>query len=219
MIRVKHLGLVPYQETFKAMQQLTKERRDDSEDEIWVLQHPSVFTQGLAGKAHHILLKNHIPIVQTDRGGQVTYHGPGQLVIYPLLNLKRHDLNIKSLVCLIEKSIIKVLQDLNINAYQRNEAPGVYVDGAKIASLGLRIKRGFSYHGLALNINMDLTPFSQINPCGLESQIMTQVSAFNATDFKTIEQQLLTELLLGLNQSRETINTLLTPTEHACLNT
>tara|TARA_B110000879_G_C11085566_1_gene476714 strand:+ start:362 stop:1000 length:639 start_codon:yes stop_codon:yes gene_type:complete len=209
MIRVKKLGLTPYNDAFMAMQSFTKNRSIDCPDELWSVQHPSVFTQGLAGKSEHVLVKNDIPIIQSDRGGQITYHGPGQLVIYPLLNLKRHNLNIRDLVCLIEKSIINVLKTLNISAYQKDEAPGVYVKNAKIASLGLRIKRGFSYHGLALNIQMDLTPFKQINPCGLHSQAITQTSALSNASFKEIEHLLLTELLLGLGHNMETVNTLL----------
>lgn len=216
MIRVRRLGTIPYEQTFSAMQEFTRIRTEESEDELWVLQHPSVFTQGLAGKSHHILSQNHIPIIQTDRGGQVTYHGPGQLVIYPLLNLKRHNLNIKTLVCLIESSIIAVLKMLDINAYQRDEAPGVYVNNEKIASLGLRIKRGFSYHGLALNIDMDLSPFKQINPCGLVNQSMTQTSKFNLTPFLEIENLLIKELLKRLNQPLEYIDEVLQiqKTEH-----
>lgn len=213
MIRVKQLGIIPYNDVFMNMQTFTKNRTEECPDEIWTVQHPSVFTQGLAGKPEHVLIKNDIPIIQSDRGGQVTYHGPGQLVIYPLLNLKRHHLNIRHLVCLIEKSIISVLEKINIDAFQKNEAPGVYVGDAKIASLGLRIKRGFSYHGLALNIDMDLTPFKQINPCGLQSQAITQTSALSNASFQEIERLLVTELLLGLGHNMEIINTLL-PSSH-----
>lgn len=208
-MKVRKLGVTPYQTTFEKMKYFTKERDEFSEDEIWSLQHPSVFTQGLAGKQEHLLFSNSIPVVQTDRGGQITYHGPGQLVIYPLLNLKRYHLNIRSLVTLIEQSIIAVLDKLSIKAYQKCKAPGVYVDDYKIASLGLRIKRGFSYHGLALNIAMDLNPFKQINPCGLASQKITQTQAFSEVTFKTIEDMLLTEILQRLGYNLEKISTLL----------
>jgi len=209
MIKVKKFGVVPYAQTFEAMQVFTKERSEQSCDQIWSLQHPSVFTQGLAGKKEHLIFAGEIPVIQTDRGGQITYHGPGQLVIYPLINLKKYDLNIRSLVTLIEQSIIKVLHNNQIEAYQKCKAPGVYVNDAKIASLGLRIKRGFSYHGLALNISMDLSPFKQINPCGLISQKITQISSLSNCSFKDIEEQLLTELLLGLGYKLEIISTIL----------
>lgn len=209
MIEVKSMGERAYNDIFSAMKHFTQMRNDDSPDQIWSLQHPSVFTQGLAGKKEHLLYAGNIPVIQTDRGGQITYHGPGQLVIYPLLNLKRYDLTIRSLVTLIEQSIITVLKSMDIDAYSKCEAPGVYVKDSKIASLGLRIRKGFSYHGLALNIAMDLTPFKQINPCGLQSQPITQTSTFSKTSFPEIETLLLTELLTGLGYNMEKITALL----------
>ncbi len=209
MIKVKKLGLISYSESFDLMKQFTQKRQEQSIDEIWSLQHPSVFTQGQAGKSEHLLFANHIPVVQSDRGGQITYHGPGQLVIYPLLRLKNYNLTIRNLVTLIEQSVIKVLNNLNMDAYQKDDAPGVYVSDSKIASLGLRIKRGFSYHGLALNVNMNLKPFSQINPCGLKSQLITQTSHLSNASFEEIETKLLTQLLLNLGYEMEEINVVL----------
>lgn len=210
-IKVKKLGLVPYSETFEAMQKFTNQRIETSSDELWSLQHPPVFTQGLAGKAEHLLFSGEIPVYKTDRGGQITYHGPGQIVIYPLLRLKNYQLSVRGLVNLIEQSIINVLKTLEINAYQKNHAPGVYVEDAKIASLGLKIRKGCSYHGLSLNADMNLSPFQQINPCGLTNQMMTQVSNFNKINLNDLEQQLIAELLTNLGYNAQQINHALTP--------
>ncbi len=174
-MRVRKLGLVDYRESWQAMQAFTDERGPDTEDELWLLQHPSVFTQGQAGKKEHLLVPGEIPVVQSDRGGQVTYHGPGQWLVYLLLDLRRQQLGVRDLVDLIEQSIVSVLGRLDIVAQPRRDAPGVYVDGAKIASLGLRVRRGCSYHGLALNVDMDLEPFSRINPCGYEGLEVTTI--------------------------------------------
>ncbi|OGT33214.1 MAG: octanoyltransferase [Gammaproteobacteria bacterium RIFCSPHIGHO2_02_FULL_39_13] len=157
------------------MRDFTDARTDKTPDEIWLLQHPPVFTQGLAGKAEHILNPHAIPVVQTDRGGQITYHGPGQLVIYVLIDLKRKQLHARSLVTKLEQSIIDLLALLSILAKTKCDAPGVYINDEKIGSIGLRIRKGCSYHGAALNVDMDLTPFSYINPCGFKNMKMTQI--------------------------------------------
>jgi len=180
---VKQLGQVDYLPTFEAMQAFTVNRDASTPDELWLLEHPPVFTQGLAGKPEHILQTSDIPIVQIDRGGQVTYHGPGQLVAYLLLDLRRHKLGVRDLVRLLENSVIGVLAEDGITAYGKVDAPGVYVQlknewgeyEAKIASLGLRIKNGCCYHGLALNVSMDLAPFSLINPCGYQGLQVTRM--------------------------------------------
>ncbi len=163
---VRHLGLRDYPEVWHDMQRFTDTRTPDTRDEIWLLEHPPVFTLGLNGKPEHILTPGDIPVVKCDRGGQVTYHGPGQLIIYLLLDLRRRDLGVKTLVRKIEQAIIDLLQDNGIHGQRREGAPGIYVGDAKIAALGLRIRRGCCYHGLSLNVNMDLEPFSRINPCG-----------------------------------------------------
>ena len=150
------------------MQAFTAERGPDSEDELWLLQHPPVFTQGQAGRDDHLLMPGDIPVVQSDRGGQVTYHGPGQWVVYLLLDLKRNRLGVRDLVDLIERSLVTLLGEYRITAAARPGAPGVYVEAGKIASLGLRVRHGCTYHGLALNVDMDLEPFTRINPCGYE---------------------------------------------------
>ena len=173
---VKHLGRVEYEPTWRAMQQFTESREQGSTSEAWIVEHPPVFTQGQAGKPEHLLAVNEIPVVQSDRGGQVTYHGPGQVVIYLLLNLRDTGMGIRGLVTAIEDSIIAMLAEQNIDAASRRDAPGVYVDEAKIAALGLRVKRGFTYHGLSFNLDMDLSPFQQINPCGYQGLAVTQGS-------------------------------------------
>lgn len=175
-IHIHSLGRVDYLNTWQAMQSFTEQRTPETPDELWIVEHPPVYTQGLNGKAEHLLNPNpKIPIVQTDRGGQITYHGPGQLVIYVLIDLKRRKLGVRALVSLIENSLIELLANLNIESTARADAPGVYVKGKKIASLGLKIRKQKSYHGLALNIDMDLTPFQAINPCGLQGMQMTQL--------------------------------------------
>ncbi len=175
-IAIKQLGLQPYEHTWQAMQSFTDQRDETTQDELWLVEHPPVFTQGLNGQAEHILSSSDIPIVQTDRGGQVTYHAPGQAVVYVLLDLKRAKLGVRALVSELENAIIKYLAELGIESCARADAPGVYVEGQKIASLGLKIRKQRSYHGLALNVDMDLLPFSRINPCGLHGMQMTQVS-------------------------------------------
>jgi lipoyl(octanoyl) transferase len=173
---LRHLGRVDYESTWLAMQTFTERRDASTRDEIWLLEHPPVFTLGMNGKAEHILAAGDIPVVKIDRGGQVTYHGPGQLVAYPLLDLRRQKLGVRELVVALENAIIATVAHWGIQALGKRDAPGVYVDGKKIASIGLRIKRGCSYHGLALNVGMDLSPFRRINPCGYQGLEMTQIS-------------------------------------------
>lgn len=163
---VRYLGMQDYQDTLQRMQAFNAGRQADTADEIWLLQHPPVFTLGLNGKAEHVLDAGDIPLVQTDRGGQVTYHGPGQLIAYVLLDVRRNRLGIRQMVSRLEQAVIDLLARNKVSAYARKDAPGVYVNEAKIAALGLRVKSGGTYHGLSLNVNMDLTPFRRINPCG-----------------------------------------------------
>ena len=172
----RELGQVDYGPTWHAMQRFTDTRGADTPDEIWLLEHSPVFTQGQAGKAEHVLFPGDIPVVQVDRGGQVTYHGPGQLVAYLLLDVRRSGIGVRELVSRIERSLIDLLASYGVNANAKPDAPGVYVDGAKIASLGLRIRNGRSFHGLALNVDMDLQPFQRINPCGYAGMAMTQLA-------------------------------------------
>lgn len=172
---IRHLGCVAYEPTWHAMQHFTQNRDADTADEIWLLEHPSVFTQGQAGKAEHVLAAGDIPVVQVDRGGQVTYHGPGQLVAYVLVDVRRAGQGVRDLVTSIENSLIDLLAQYDIAAQAKPDAPGVYVGDKKIASLGLRIRRGCSFHGLALNVDMDLQPFQRINPCGYAGLHMTQL--------------------------------------------
>lgn len=176
-IQIRQLGLQPYEPISQAMHDFTNTRDETTADEIWLVEHQRVFTQGQAGKAEHVLVPGDIPVIQSDRGGQVTYHGPGQQVMYVLLNLKRRKLGVRELVTILEQTVVNTLAELGIEAYPRADAPGVYVDGRKICSLGLRIRKGCSFHGLALNIDMDLSPFLRINPCGYAGLEMTQVSA------------------------------------------
>ena len=173
---VRHLGIRPYLDTWQAMQAFTDRRDVDTPDEIWLLQHEAVYTQGQAGKAEHLLHPTEIPVVQSDRGGQITYHGPGQLIAYLLLDVRRKGLGVRQLVTAMEQAVIGVLAQANIQAAAKADAPGVYVNGAKIASLGLRIRRGCSFHGLALNVDLDLTPFTHINPCGYAGLAMTSTA-------------------------------------------
>jgi lipoyl(octanoyl) transferase len=173
---VKQLGTQPYAKTWQAMRDYTDRRDPDSQDQLWLLEHPPVFTLGQAGKPEHLLDPGPIPVVKSDRGGQVTYHGPGQLVAYLLLDLRRAGLGIRGLVSLLEQAVVQLLADLGIEAAARRDAPGVYVNGAKIASIGLRVRRGCSFHGLSLNLAMDLSPFGRINPCGYPGLRVTQLS-------------------------------------------
>lgn len=172
---VRQLGCMAYEPTWHAMQRFTQNRDADTADEIWLLEHPRVFTQGQAGKVEHILAAGDIPVVQVDRGGQVTYHGPGQLVVYTLVDVRRAGQGVRDLVTAIENSLIDLLGQYDVLAQAKPDAPGVYVGDKKIASLGLRIRRGCSFHGLALNVDMDLQPFQRINPCGYAGLQMTQL--------------------------------------------
>jgi len=169
------LGRVPYEPTWRAMQRFTDERDADSEDELWLLEHPPVFTLGMAADRTHVLDAGDIPVVQTDRGGQVTYHGPGQLVVYPLVDIRRLGLGVRDLIMQLEQSVIDLVAPYGVQAVGRRDAPGVYVEGRKLASVGMRIRRGASYHGLALNVDMDLAPFARINPCGMAGLEVTQL--------------------------------------------
>jgi lipoyl(octanoyl) transferase len=175
---VRQLGLSDYETTWRAMQKFTDERGEQTQDEIWLVEHPPVFTLGLNANREHLLAPGEIPVVQIDRGGQVTFHGPGQLVIYPLLNLKRRRLGVRELVVALENAIIDYAAELGIRAQGSREAPGVYVDGAKLASIGLRIRRGCSYHGAALNVSLDPEPFERINVCGYRGLKVTRLADF-----------------------------------------
>ena len=181
-MRTQDLGRTRYMPVFQAMQTFTAERTPETPDELWLTEHEPVFTQGQAGRAEHLLAPGDIEVVQSDRGGQVTYHGPGQLVVYLMVDVRRAKLSPRGLVSAIEDSIIDLLAGYGIEAVNRRDAPGVYVDGAKVASLGLRIRRGCSYHGLALNVHMDLEPFGRINPCGLIDLNVTQLADLGGPD-------------------------------------
>ena len=202
---VRNLGIQDYQHVWHNMQAFTDNRTVDTPDEIWLVQHPSVFTQGQAGKPEHLLQRTEIPVVQSDRGGQITYHGLGQQIMYVLIDIKRHEnLNVRQLVTALEQSVVKTLADYGIEGYPKPDAPGVYIDGRKICSLGLRIRHGRSFHGLAFNINMDLTPFHQINPCGYAGLEMCQLADFidsERADCHQVSLQLVKHFstLLGYN--------------------
>jgi lipoyl(octanoyl) transferase len=178
MFTIRQLGLQDYRSVWEAMKNFTMTRNETTPDELWILEHPPVYTQGQAGKAEHILNPRSIPIVQSDRGGQVTYHGPGQLVVYTLIDIDRMNMGVRTLVTHLEQTLISLLESYKISAAIRCGAPGVYVQEQKIASIGLRVKNGRTYHGIALNVAMDLSPFDGINPCGYEALKMTQMSAF-----------------------------------------
>ena len=174
-MKIINLGLQDYTQTWNAMKNFTQARDANTEDELWIVEHPSVFTQGISGKAEHLLENSDIPVVSTDRGGQITYHGPGQLIVYCLIDLKRLGIGVKKMVSLIELSIMDLLAKHQIESHIKTGAPGVYVDGAKIAALGLKVKNGRTYHGLSLNVAMELSAFAQINPCGYQGLKVTQM--------------------------------------------
>jgi len=198
-IIIQHLGKQPYEDIWQRMQNFTRQREADTVDEIWVTEHPPVYTLGLNGKREHILNAGNIPILQVDRGGQVTYHGPGQLVVYTLLDLTRLQIGIRTLVTHIEQAVVATLAGYAINASGRADAPGVYVAGDKIAALGLRIKHGCSYHGLSLNVDMDLGPFQGINPCGHKGMKVCQLADFtDKIHFPDISEQLVSQLVKNL---------------------
>ena len=192
MIKIKEKGLQDYNSTWQEMVSFTENRDNHTEDELWTLEHRSVFTQGLSGKPEHLLRETEIEVIKSDRGGQITYHGPGQLIVYCLIDIKRLGIGVKQMVSIIEKSIIDLLSDFSISSHKIPGAPGVYVNGSKIAALGLKVKRGKTYHGLSLNVDMNLSPYNLINPCGYEDLNVTQMS--NLTDNKleldTIKEKL-----------------------------
>ena len=203
----RELGLADYEPTWLAMQRFTDERKlkPDTQDEVWLVQHPPVFTQGQAGKAEHLLLPGDIPVVKSDRGGQVTYHGPGQLVAYLMLDVRRLGYGVRELVTRMEQCLIDLLASYGVSAAAKADAPGVYVDGAKIASLGLRIRNGCSFHGLALNVDMDLEPFRRINPCGYAGLAMTQLRDHaGPIEFAEVSVQLRAQLVKHLDYAEQT---------------
>jgi lipoyl(octanoyl) transferase len=200
-LRLRRLGLVDYEPVWREMQAFTDARDSSTQDQLWLLQHPRVFTQGQAGKAEHLLAPGDIPVVQVDRGGQVTYHGPGQIVAYPLVDIQRRKLGVRRLVNRIEESIIQVCAQFGVEGERREGAPGIYVAGAKIAALGLRVRRGCSFHGLAFNIDMDLEPFGRINPCGFQGLEVTQLSALAEVQFHQVESALIQQLTRHLGYS------------------
>lgn len=198
-IIIRQYGLLDYLETVKKMEIFTDQRTNNTPSEIWILQHPAVYTLGQAADPKHILNAGNIPIIRSNRGGQVTYHGKGQLIAYCLLDLKQLNMGVKQLVERLEAAIINVLARHQINAKRREKAPGVYVQEAKIAALGLRVRRGCTFHGLALNIEMDLNPFKGINPCGYPHLMVTQMAHFGTVNFKQVEDELINQLLQQLN--------------------
>ena len=204
-VQIRDLGRSRYEGVFERMREFTDARNPQTTDQIWFTEHEPVFTQGQSGKAEHLLAPGGIPVVQSDRGGQVTYHGPGQIVGYLLFDLRRMGIGVRALVTGIESAVVDVLRHYGIDGAPRPDAPGVYVDGAKIASLGLRVRRGCSYHGLSLNVNMDLEPFTRINPCGLLGMTVTQVADLGGpTELAPVQARLLDALLevYGLSPSR-----------------
>ncbi len=200
---IKNLGLQPYLPVWQAMQDFSTQRKSDTNDEIWLLEHQPVFTLGKNGKAEHLLERSDIPLINIDRGGQITYHGPGQLIIYLLIDIKRRGLGVRRLVTLIEQSVINTLADYQLNAYAKKEAPGVYIDEAKIAAVGLRIKKGCSFHGLSLNISMDMTPFKTINPCGYKDLQIVQLADFiKDVQLSQVQEKLLSYLAKSMGYAR-----------------
>ncbi len=194
---VRDLGLVEYEPTWRAMQRFTDERGPQTPDEIWLLEHPPVFTLGMNASRDHLLAPGDIPVVQIDRGGQVTYHGPGQLVVYPLIDLRRAGLGVRDLVTALERGVIDCVAELGIRAECRKDAPGVYVQGRKLASVGIRVRRGASYHGIALNVSVDLEPFRRINPCGYAGLEMTRLADLGPVASVGAAAQALKPHLLG----------------------
>lgn len=201
------LGQQDYHTTWQAMTDFTNQRTTETPDQLWLVEHPPVFTQGQAGKSEHLLFPGDIPVVQTDRGGQVTYHGPGQLVAYPLLDLRRLNIGVRELVTRLEQTVIATLAHYGIESAAKPDAPGVYVKGDKIASLGLRVRRGCSFHGLALNVAMDLSPFQRINPCGYQGLAMTQMQDLlpNPPGLAEVQIQLVAEFARKLGYETCTI--------------
>jgi len=197
---VRELGRQVYEPVWRAMQDFTNTRTESTPDEIWFCDHDSVFTLGLNTKPEHLLAPGDIPVIQIDRGGQVTYHGPGQLMIYPLIDLRRAGLGVRDLVTALEQSVVDLAADYGIEAASRCDAPGVYIDGVKLASVGLRIRRGSSFHGMALNVDVDLEPFSRINPCGFKDLQITDLARLGAdNDLAAVRNKLLPHLLRHLH--------------------
>jgi lipoyl(octanoyl) transferase len=202
-IEVEWLGRVPYEPTWREMQAFTEKRTAETADRIWFLEHPPVFTQGMNGKMEHLLAPGDIPVVQIDRGGQVTYHGPGQLVVYPLVDLRRRKLGVRELVVALENAVIETVSQWGITAYGKRDAPGVYVENRKLASLGLRIRRGCSYHGLALNVAMDREPFQRINVCGFTGLEVTDLQSLGGpSDVHEVANALEAPLLAALTKQK-----------------
>ena len=203
MIKIKEKGLQDYNSTWQEMVSFTENRDNHTEDELWTLEHRSVFTQGLSGKPEHLLRETEIEVIKSDRGGQITYHGPGQLIVYCLIDIKRLGIGVKQMVSIIEKSIIDLLSDFSISSHKIPGAPGVYVDGSKIAALGLKVKRGKTYHGLSLNVDMNLSPYNLINPCGYKDLKITQMSNLTANkpDLDKIKKQLTKNLTKYVSRS------------------
>ena len=203
MIKIKEKGLQDYNSTWQEMVSFTENRDNHTEDELWILEHRSVFTQGLSGKPEHLLRETEIEVIKSDRGGQITYHGPGQLIVYCLIDIKRLGIGVKQMVSIIEKSIIDLLSDFSIASHKIPGAPGVYVDGSKIAALGLKVKRGKTYHGLSLNVDMNLSPYNLINPCGYKDLKITQISNLtdNKPDLDKIKKQLTKNLAKYVSRS------------------
>jgi len=212
---IRQLNTADYKTVWQAMKAFTDDRNEQTCDELWFVEHPPVFTQGQAGKEEHLLMTGDIPVVQVDRGGQVTYHGPGQQVVYFMINLKRRKMGVRELVTLIENAIVEALAEYDIKAYPKADAPGVYVNEKKVASLGLRVRKGCSFHGLALNVNMDLEPFLRINPCGYAGLEMIQTSDIDGPEHvsqaaESLERQLIKlfnassiEYKIGLDNSND----------------
>ncbi len=206
-LTIKQLGLQPYQTTWQAMREYTDLRDASSNDQLWLLEHPPVFTLGQAGKPEHLIDPGDIPIIESDRGGQVTYHGPGQLIAYLLLDLRRTKLGVRALVTHLEQAVISLLADYAISAESRPDAPGVYVAERKIAALGLRVRRGCSFHGLSLNVKMDLEPFSRINPCGYPGLAVTQLADLGVdTDLPTIGKEFSRHFANGLGYTLDSLS-------------
>ena len=203
MIKIKEKGLQDYNSTWQEMVSFTENRDNHTEDELWTLEHRSVFTQGLSGKPEHLLRETEIEVIKSDRGGQITYHGPGQLIVYCLIDIKRLGIGVKQMVSIIEKSIIDLLSDFSISSHKIPGAPGGYVDGSKIAALGLKVKRGKTYHGLSLNVDMNLSPYNLINPCGYKDLKITQISNLtdNKPDLDKIKKQLTKNLAKYVSRS------------------
>ena len=198
---IRHLGQVDYETAWHDMQNFTQLRDANTPDELWFLEHPPVFTLGRNGSQEHLHSSGKIPVLQVDRGGQVTYHGPGQIVAYPLLDIRRKKMGVREMVNRIEESIIHVLEAYGVKGERRQGAPGIYVNDEKIAALGLRVRRGRTFHGLAFNVDMDLEPFQRINPCGFEGLRVTQLSAFTPVELSTVESRLLDSIALHLGYS------------------